>query len=690
MRKHGFNWQFQYFEPFDDIDLAAKTICSIKPEIVGLTATSSDFNKVILLSSKIKSAYNPLILLGGAHITSVPQTLPRNVDVGFLGEAEETIVDVFKLINDNSISTERLKGILGIVFFDEEGKLQINQRRPFQRDLDSFPLPARDIFSRDYWKDGCTSILTSRGCPYHCAFCQVTAEWRICRYHSAKYVVQEIQELVTTYGIHTVMCVDDLFIANRPRIRAIIELMREAGLLGRIRFSLNGRANLIDEELVQLLAEMGTYEIALGMESMSPKILSFLKDRVTVEDNVRAVDILYKFGLTAGGLFMLGTPGETIEDMALTYDYIGKNRHKFGGMQICVTTPLPNTPLWDLSVRKGLIEPNLDNLDWDKLNVAAEDLRTNLYVGDLEIEQFARVLRKFKRLFYEPNFIDYAKSNYIEAGRNESETVMWGNYPTETGPQGKVFWTNGHLQGIMKPEGSEDRLTIEFLSGVKTGKSDRYRVEVSLIDNEKGLKLFNQSFNVPQSCWCKEEFEIPVMKGVKSLKVIVKTDTFVPKDAGKSIARKLGIAIKRIFLRQSKPLLPRSNRVGNPIRISDVIEVLGGLYNFHDDGIWTRGNGIIKDIVYERKPSNSRLVLCTKGWHPFRGDLAKLSLRILVNASEQKFSHQENNAYYFDLDKSIKDINEIQIMSSTFKPKELGMSNDDRDLGIDVDYIRID
>ncbi len=402
LRKQGFNYDYQYLEAEEDLEKAAQNICRSKPDIVGLTACSIDFNKVKHLSRSLKDACDPVILLGGAHISSVPSTLPPHVDIGFLGESEETAVEVFTLLRDGKCTAGNLKKLNSITFYDEGGTLQINERRPYQKVLDVFPHPARDIFSKDYWKDGVTSLLTSRGCPFHCAFCQVTAQWRVCRYHSAEYVVEEIRDLAENYGIHTFGVVDDLFIANKPRLAAIKAGLEKAGLLGKVRFAVNGRANLMNERLVKLLKSMGVVEIAMGLESMSPKILSLLKDHVTVEDNIRAVDTIYNCGLRTGGLYMVGTPGESLEDLEQTYDYVNRNRHKFGGMQVCITTPLPNTRLWDLCVAKGRINPDIEQFDWDKLNLAAEDVRSNLYVGDLDEKTFARVLDKFRWLFFQP------------------------------------------------------------------------------------------------------------------------------------------------------------------------------------------------------------------------------------------------------------------------------------------------
>jgi len=715
LRKHGFDWDYQYLETTADLADCANQVAKIKPRVVCLTATSSDFNAVISLSKKIKSKCDVLLMLGGSHVTSVPQTLPRSVDIGFLGESEEIIVDIFNLIENDSISSENLRDISGITFFDDNDNLQINERRAFPKSLDNFPMPARDIFGKYYWKKGVTSILTSRGCPYNCSFCQVSTEWRVCRYHSAEYVVKEIKELFNNYGIHTFGVIDDLFIANKKRIRGIIENLRQEGLLGKIRFAVNGRSNLIDRELLELLIEMNIAEIALGLESMSPRILSLLKDKVTIEDNLKAIDLIYEYGLKVGGLFMIGTPTETIEDMAATYDYVAKNRYKFGGMQVCITTPLPNTRLWDLCVEYGRIDPDINKVEWDKLNIAAENIDTNLYVGDLDIDTFLKVLRKFRKLFFNTNFVEYENSNYIEAGNNESATLIQGNYPTEEWPVGKVFWTNGYLEAVVCPEGDEDIIALEFLAGKKKDDSEEYSLKLMLIDNQNKTEIFSNCFTVRNNRWCVKEFDIPTLKNVQSLKIVLESDYFYPKDFSSSQdKRKLSIAIRRIFLRHVVPLLPlndkRKKMLIGPLgvavkkvflrkfmplvplytRVRRIIRADDGLLsNFYEDNVWTKGEGLIHNISYEVKEKDTQIALCTKGWHPYKGDIARLNLNLVVNGVEQEFSRNDGNVYYFSLNKDLKVISEIKIVSSTFNPKKLSISDDSRELGIDFDCIKI-
>lgn len=113
------------------------------------------------------------------------------------------------------------------------------------------------------------------------------------------------------------------------------------------------------------------------------------------------------------------------------------------------------------------------------------------------------------------------------------------------------------------------------------------------------------------------------------------------------------------------------------------------LKNFYDDFIWTNGDGRIIDMRYDVKAEDKYLVLKTFGWNPLKNDLNKLGLKIVTNGSSLKFSHVKDNAFYFFLDKTFKEINEIQIISSTFVSKELGINDDARRLGIDVASIEI-
>jgi lysophospholipase L1-like esterase len=118
-------------------------------------------------------------------------------------------------------------------------------------------------------------------------------------------------------------------------------------------------------------------------------------------------------------------------------------------------------------------------------------------------------------------------------------------------------------------------------------------------------------------------------------------------------------------------------------------EIESNLINFYGDMIWTNGDGKITEIKYDIQPEDTFLVLKTFGWNPYRNNIEKLKLKIITNGIHLAFSHNKNDSYYFNLDRELHQINEIQIISSSFVPEDLGINDDSRKLGIDVASIEI-
>jgi len=113
------------------------------------------------------------------------------------------------------------------------------------------------------------------------------------------------------------------------------------------------------------------------------------------------------------------------------------------------------------------------------------------------------------------------------------------------------------------------------------------------------------------------------------------------------------------------------------------------LQNFHEDNIWTNGLGIIRGIYYKVNPKCQYLILQTKGYHPYGNDPQKLGLKIFLNREQLRYQDQIGSSYYFNLENQTNKIYEIRIESSVFVPKEIGINEDVRTLGVDVDCLRL-
>src|SRR4030042_2649035 len=217
-----------------------KEIKQFNPAIVLISSVTQNFDIAISCASFIKKLGIPVIA-GGIHISMMPYSLGKDFDAGVLGEGEEVIVELMQaFLNRGKLLPEDLNGIKGIVFRKGDS-LHFSEPRPVIQNIDSIPFPSRDLLKIE----GHTYMFTSRGCPYKCVFCASTRFWNNVRFFSAGYVINEIRELAGRYNVKLISFYDDLFIADRQRLRDIVSLIKKDRNLSKIHFTCNGRANLI-------------------------------------------------------------------------------------------------------------------------------------------------------------------------------------------------------------------------------------------------------------------------------------------------------------------------------------------------------------------------------------------------------------------------------------------------------------
>jgi len=330
------------------------------PDIIGISSVSQNYNRAIEYA-RIAKKYNLPVIVGGVHISALPSTLTIDMDVGVIGEGEETIIRLFNLFTERKHFDEKsLAEIKGIVF-RRGGKIVVTEKRLPIEPLDTLPMPARDLFEIQ----DSTYLFTSRGCPFKCAFCASCRFWGKIRFFSPEYVVNEIRFLVQTYKVKHISFLDDLFIANKARIKKILELLKKENLIGKVNFACNARSNVVTNELVLLLKEMSITAIGMGFESGSPKTLKYLKgDNICVKDHITALTTLRKHEIEPHVSFIIGSPQESKEDVLETLAFIKKNR--LFSFDLYVLTPFPGTPVWDYAKARNLIN---EDMDWDILNV---------------------------------------------------------------------------------------------------------------------------------------------------------------------------------------------------------------------------------------------------------------------------------------------------------------------------------
>jgi radical SAM superfamily enzyme YgiQ (UPF0313 family) len=212
-------------------------------------------------------------------------------------------------------------------------------------------------------------LLTSRGCPYKCVFCSASRFWEKVRLHSADYIARVAKKQIEDFGATHLRIMDDLFAVNPERLKDIKKAFDKYGILDKIKTAeCHTRANLMNDEICKAMKDLKIKTINFGFESGSDKILNWLKcETVSVEMNKKAILIGNKYGFNVNGSLVYGSPGETIEDMKKTNEFIDfaiKNHAQH--IWSFVLTPLPNTPLWETALKEGKVG---NDMDWSLLSL---------------------------------------------------------------------------------------------------------------------------------------------------------------------------------------------------------------------------------------------------------------------------------------------------------------------------------
>jgi anaerobic magnesium-protoporphyrin IX monomethyl ester cyclase len=391
-----------------------------KPDIVGISSVTQHYNQAVEYA-RLAARSGCTVIQGGIHITSIPSSLSDDMSVGCIGEGEETFTELLAAWLENGFfSPGRLSGIDGIVYRDNGLLVQTSDRRPLES-LDDEPFPDRTLTGYGYRG----YLYTARGCQYRCVFCICARYWGIIRYSSAGRVVNEIAHLIEN-GVKVIRFADENFIGNRKRLREIHDLVRARELHKKVKFSCWGRANNIDQEVVDLLSGMNVVSIKMGLESGSQKILDYLKGNVTIADNERAVILLKDAGIQVNGDFIIGTPEETEEDILKTYHFIKRMPLDF--IDVNIFTAYPGTPVWEDALRSGIVH---DNMDWSLINIKLHENSDRCIILSRKVA--AGKIWKYYRQLRRLRFWKMVRALPWSPWRNELPGVAWKRLREKTG-----------------------------------------------------------------------------------------------------------------------------------------------------------------------------------------------------------------------------------------------------------------
>lgn len=327
----------------------ARRILTEKPQIVGIQSAITTRGNAKTMISIAKGA-GAIVVLGGPDPTvSYSDYLYWGADFVILGEGEVTMSElVHRLSEQDRIAAT---GLRGLAFKGDDG-IVVNQPRPMIENLDSIPWPALDLIDvtqyLELWRKthGYTEmhIITSRGCPFTCTWCSRAVFGRTFRQRSPSDVIDEIVHLRNTYNIDRLWIADDTFALDKKWVGIWHNEMLSRNL--QIPFRCMTRIDRVNTETIGQLKNAGCYQIHLGVESGSQRVLDSMQKRITVKQIYRAANIIRKANIELGMFIMFGYPGEQIEDIEATKKLLFQIKPDTLGVSIAY--PVPGTAFYDL------------------------------------------------------------------------------------------------------------------------------------------------------------------------------------------------------------------------------------------------------------------------------------------------------------------------------------------------------
>jgi len=310
-------------------------IQNIQEPFVGISTIITEIEEAIRTARIIKeSDPSKIIMAGGPGISVLDPLKEKNIDIIIKGEADELPSLLERLVFNSRLG----------------GTLIIDCKSPQQ--LDAIPYPDREILPLEEYLEICkqltgiavTTMITSRGCPYNCAFCDKTNSGQKFRARSANNIVDEMELLIARYRqLNEIIICDDFFCCDRERVIDICEVIVKRNL--KISWSAQTRVDSIDLEMLNKMKEAGCSELCFGAESGSNRILNYLRKGFDRSQIISAFEMCRQVGIRTGMCLIVGIPGETKKDIDATKELVLECRPYELGVSFLI--PFPGTVIYE-------------------------------------------------------------------------------------------------------------------------------------------------------------------------------------------------------------------------------------------------------------------------------------------------------------------------------------------------------
>lgn len=389
------------------VDEVADEIVRRRPDAVGFSTTTSAFREGYRIAAAIKERDAGIVtVFGGAHPCTMGARLLDDfpaIDYLVIGEGEQTMLE---------LAQAGFKGVESVpgVAFRRGGKGVLTGQRELIANLDDLPFPAYHLlpgFPKRYTlplfsfpTTPNSSIISSRGCPYACSYCDRSVFARGFRFNSPEYVIEHVAMLNRDYGIRHVFFYDDLFTFDRERIARFCDLKAKKRL--KVTYNCIARLEHVDEELLALLKRSGCWQVNFGIESGDPEVLKKHRKFYGLDEVGRKLRMVRKAGMRVKGLFMVGLPGEDEAAIRRTIDYALSL--PLEEINVTKFTPFPGAPLYASIREQGQFDET-----WELMNC----MNFVFVPTGMTKEQLEGLYNEFIRRFYRRTRIHWGYTKMI-------------------------------------------------------------------------------------------------------------------------------------------------------------------------------------------------------------------------------------------------------------------------------------
>jgi len=385
------------------VDEIVDDVAAFGPAVVGIGAMTAEAQVLYTIAERVKARFPDVtVVSGGSHASAF--TLESLADCAAIdyvvkGEGEETFAALVAGIERG----ERPDGVPGSAYRDEVGKPTLAPARTYAEDLDAMPWPDWDAidFERYHGRAGMDlmcgrreqmSIFTSRACPYECIYCHNTFG-KVFRARSAESVLAEMRTLYHERSIREFLVLDDIFNLDPVRAKAIARGIIAEEMDISLVFSTGFKADLCDEELIDLLCRAGLARVAYAVETATPRLQGMIKKGLDLDRVAQVIRWTAKRGVLTRGYFMVGFPTETEAEVRETMDWaVRSDLHIASFMRV---QPFQGTGMRALAEEMGMEV----NVPYEQYNYDYSD--TNLSpIPDAKLSEIQRLA--YRRFFGSP------------------------------------------------------------------------------------------------------------------------------------------------------------------------------------------------------------------------------------------------------------------------------------------------